>query len=148
MKISTKSRYGLRLLIDLGLHKDEGYIPLKTIATRQQISDKYLEQIISALSKASIVKSTRGAQGGYMLAKDAKDISVGDILRTLEGSFTLVECAQPYEQCSRSAECAAHSVWYRMQRALEQVADETSLEELIEESIQNGGEPIVCNNNQ
>ena len=90
MKISTKSRYGLRLLIDLGLHKDEGYIPLKTIATRQQISDKYLEQIISALSKASIVKSTRGAQGGYMLAKDAKDISVGDILRTLEGSFTLV----------------------------------------------------------
>ena len=83
-----------------------------------------------------------------MLAKDAKDISVGDILRTLEGSFTLVECAQSYEQCSRSAECAAHSVWYRMQRALEQVADETSLEELIEESIQNGGEPIVCNNNQ
>ena len=136
MKISTKSRYGLRLLIDLGLHSNEGYIPLKTIANRQQISNKYLEQIISALSKASIVKSTRGAQGGYMLAKDACDISVGDILRTLEGSS--------YELCSRSSECAAHSVWYRMQHAIEQVADETSLQELIDESMLNGGGPIVC----
>ena len=144
MMISTRGRYALRVMIDLAENAGDGFIPMKEAAARQGISLKYLEQIISALSKASIVKSVRGAQGGYMLAKDAKEISVGDILRTLEGSFTLVECAQSYELCSRSAECAAHSVWYRMQRALEQVADETSLEELIEESMQNGGTPIVC----
>ena len=94
MKISTKGRYALRLMIDLAIHNTGEPISLKDVARRQEISDKYLEQIISILNKAGYVKSIRGAQGGYMLKKDPKDYTVGMILRVTEGSLAPVECVE------------------------------------------------------
>ena len=92
MKISTKRRYGLRLMTDLAVYHDQGLIPLKEIAARQEISEKYLEQIMMQLNRSGLVRSVRGAQGGYMLAKTPEDITVGAVLRVLEGSLCPVDC--------------------------------------------------------
>ena len=92
MKISTKGRYALRLMIDLAMHENEGYISIKSISQRQGISEKYLEQIIKMLSKNSLVESTRGAQGGYKLTKKPSEYTVGEILRVTEGSLAPVSC--------------------------------------------------------
>ena len=89
MMISTKGRYALRVMIDIAEHQHDGYIPLKEIAARQEISEKYLEQIIAVLNKAGYVKSVRGAQGGYRIAKDPADFTVGMILRLTEGSLEI-----------------------------------------------------------
>ena len=94
MKISTKGRYALRLMLDLAINHTGSYIPLKTVAQRQNISDKYLEQIIHQLSKAGFVQSARGAQGGYRLAHTPDEYTVGEILRTVEGSLAPVSCLQ------------------------------------------------------
>ena len=92
MKLSTQGRYGLRELLDLAVHQGNGTVSIQSIAARQNISERYLEQLIAKLKKAGLVSSIRGAGGGYRLAKDAEDISVGDILRALEGSLDAVEC--------------------------------------------------------
>ena len=97
MKISTKGRYALRLMLDLAMHNDEGYISIKTISQRQGISEKYLEQIIKMLSKCGLVESTRGAQGGYKLLKEPKEYTVGEILRVTEGSLAPVSCLDDSE---------------------------------------------------
>ena len=93
MKLSTKGRYGLRALIDLAQYSEETPVSITSISKRQDISERYLEQLMSMLKKAGIVKSIRGANGGYILARDAKEISVGEVLRALEGSLEPVECA-------------------------------------------------------
>lgn len=100
MKISTKGRYALRLMLDLALHDTGEYIPLKEVAARQEISDKYLEQIITQLSRAGFVKSVRGAQGGYRLAESPAQYTVGRILRLMEGSLAPVECVDGEGDCS------------------------------------------------
>ena len=92
MKISTKGRYGLKAMIDIAVYATENQTTLKNIALRQDISEAYLEQLVANLKKAGLVKSTRGAKGGYVLAKDAKEIKVGTILRALEGSLSPVDC--------------------------------------------------------
>ena len=92
MKISTKGRYGLRLMLDLAVHCDSGLVPLRDISARQEISEKYLEQIMMLLNRAGLVRSVRGSQGGYMLARPAESITVGDVLRTMEGSLAPVDC--------------------------------------------------------
>ena len=94
MKISTKGRYALRLMLDLAMHADEGYISIKTVAHRQGISEKYLEQIIKLLSAAGFVESTRGKQGGYKLTKSPENYTVGGILRVTEGSLAPVSCLE------------------------------------------------------
>src|SRR5690242_1173163 len=107
MKLSTKGRYGVKAMLDLALHNSEGQVSLKSIAERQGLSENYLEQLFSALRKAGLVKSMRGAQGGYVLAMAAEEISVGAILRALEGSLAPVDCVSDGEssQCSRSNGC-------------------------------------------
>ena len=112
MKISTKGRYALRLMIDLAQHDAGGYIPLRDISKRQQISAKYLEQIVVQLSRAGFVISTRGAQGGYQLARHPSEYTVGDILRITEGSLAPVACLEhePVD-CSRVDECITLSFW-------------------------------------
>ena len=92
MKISTKGRYGIRLMLSLALHYDKGTLALKSIAREQDISEKYLEQIINPLTKSGLVKSYRGAQGGYILTREPKDITIGEVLRILEGSLSPVDC--------------------------------------------------------
>ena len=100
MKLSTKGRYGLRALIDLALYSEKEAASIASISARQQISESYLEQLIAKLRKAGLVKSVRGAGGGYMLAKPASEISVGDILRALEGNLDAVNCPG-LEMCIR-----------------------------------------------
>lgn len=94
MKISTKGRYGLRMMIDIAMNQNEGPVSVRDIARRQSLSDKYLEQIITQANKAGLLKSIRGAGGGYQLSRLAKDISVGEILRAMEGSLSPVECVR------------------------------------------------------
>ena len=115
MKISTKGRYALRLMLDLAMHNDEGYISIKTISQRQGISEKYLEQIIKMLSKSGLVESTRGAQGGYKLLKEPKEYTVGEILRVTEGSLAPISCVdEGSEYCDRFGSCSTFSVWKKL----------------------------------
>ena len=134
MKISTKGRYALRLMLDLAVHDGEGFLPLKSISERQEISVKYLEQLITVLSKGGFVQSSRGAQGGYRLMKPAKEYTVGAILRLMEGSLAPVACLEhPEEPCSRADCCVTLSVWKKVQKAVEDVVDNITLADLVEE---------------
>ncbi len=131
MKISTKGRYALRLMIDLALNETGDYIALKSIAERQGISDKYLEQIISVLCKAGLVKSTRGMQGGYKLARPARDYTAGQILRLIEGSLTPVACMDDEpNQCPRSSKCVTLDLWKKIDDAVNSVVDNITLADL------------------
>lgn len=132
MKISTKGRYGLRLMLDLAIHSGEGLIPLKDISSRQEISEKYLEQIIMLLNRASLVRSVRGSQGGYTLARPAKEITVGDVLRTMEGSLSPVDCVDDDGvNCELSSFCVTKEVWRKIKDAVENVVDHITLEDLV-----------------
>ena len=130
MKVSTRGRYALRLMLDLAVHDDGSYTSLKEVAARQGISDKYLEQIIAAISRAGLVKSVRGAQGGYRLAEPAAAYTVGRILRVMEGSLAPVECVEEESCCERAAECATIEVWRAWKAAVDKVVDGITLEDL------------------
>ena len=135
MKISTKGRYALRLMVDLAEHYNCGYIPIKAIAGRQNISDKYLEQIISSLSHAGLVKSIRGAGGGYMLADQPENITVGKVLRLTEGSLSPVACLDgEINTCERAPRCPTLPVWKKIYKAVNDVVDNITLAQLIEEN--------------
>ncbi len=111
MKLSTRSRYGVRLLLDMALHGKEGPVRLGDIAERQAIPVKYLEQIIIPLKKADYVRSTRGPKGGHMLARDPETITVGEIVRLLEGGLRLTKCAMNPDSCERSEYCVTRFLW-------------------------------------
>lgn len=137
MKLSTKGRYGLRAVLDLALHSQDEVVPLSEIALRQNISISYLEQLISKLRKAGIVKSIRGAQGGYLLAKDPNKLSIGEILRALEGNLNPVDCANADgsgEVCNAADQCVTKLVWMRISDSINSAVDSIMLSELIEES--------------
>lgn len=133
MKISTKGRYALRLMIDLAKHDAGGYVPLRDISKRQEISAKYLEQIVVQLARAGFVKSTRGAQGGYQLAKPPSAYTVGDILRITEGSLAPVACLEhePVE-CARAGECITLDFWRGLFDVVNQYVDATTLADLVD----------------
>ena len=133
MKISTRGRYGIRLMLCLALQYEEsGHMPLKKIAQQQEISEKYLEQIINPLTKAGLVQSFRGAQGGYALIKNPSEITVGTILRTLEGSLSPVDCLD-HSPCKRADVCASFSLWHRIKTAVDEIVDNTTLADLVTE---------------
>lgn len=136
MKLSTKGRYGLRALIDLAQYSGEAPVSITSISARQDISERYLEQLMSMLKKAGLVSSVRGAGGGYVLAKDIKEISVGDVLRALEGSLEPVECAglDPGGGCSVSDSCVTKYVWKRINDSINRTVDEIGLDQLVDES--------------
>jgi len=136
MKLSTKGRYGLRALIDLALHSEEEAVSISSIAERQNISDRYLEQLVGMLKKAGIVKSKRGAGGGYVLARPASEISVGDILRALEGNLDLVECPGigDVNGCDSSDACVTKYVWQRINESINKTVEEIKLDQLVENS--------------
>lgn len=137
MKISTKGRYALRLMLDLAYNHNGSFIPIKNISQRQDISDKYLEQIITQLSRAGLVKSARGVQGGYMLAKEPKDYTVGEILRLLEGNLAPVACIDDTkEPCARADECVTLEIWRDIQTAVNKVVDNITLADLVERQRQ------------
>lgn len=134
MKISTKGRYALRMLLDLAEHKNIGYIALKDIAERQGISKKYLEQIVPILNKSDILKTNRGYQGGYMLAKDPSCYTVGEILRITEGSLAPVACLDSdVNTCERSALCPTLPLWKGLYKVINEYLDGITLQDLLDE---------------
>ncbi|HIZ81637.1 MAG TPA: Rrf2 family transcriptional regulator [Candidatus Mediterraneibacter pullistercoris] len=136
MKLSTKGRYGLRALIDLAQYSGDAPVSITSISARQDISERYLEQLMSMLKKAGLVSSVRGAGGGYVLAKDIKEISVGDVLRALEGSLEPVDCAglDPGGGCQVSDNCVTKYVWQRINESINKTVDEIGLDQLVDES--------------
>lgn len=131
MKISTKGRYGLRLMLDLAVHCENGLVPLRDISARQEISEKYLEQIMMLLNRAGLVRSVRGSQGGYALARPAAAITVGDVLRTMEGSLAPVDCvADGASGCAKAERCVTMEVWVKLREAVNQVVDSLTLADL------------------
>ncbi len=142
MKLSTKGRYGLRAMVDLAQHKDEGPVAVHSIAERQGLSDRYLEQLMVPLKKAGLVKSVRGAQGGYTLARGSEKIIVGDVVRALEGPIAPVECVSEEfpDECARSEECVTRIVWTKMRNAITEALDSFTLADLVEESTRLKGQ--------
>lgn len=133
MKISTKGRYALRLMLDLALNNTGEFITIKSIAKRQEISEKYLEQIISLLSRAGYVRSVRGAQGGYKLAKEPSEYTVGSILRLTEGSLAPVACVEDeVNDCNRSSDCVTLELWKELYDAILGVVDRVTLQDLVD----------------
>ncbi len=133
MKISTKGRYALRMMIDIAVNGVDKPVCMKDISERQNISVKYLEQIISVLNKAGYVRSIRGPQGGYQIAKQASDYTVGMILRLTEGSLAPVACLDYGENdCPRQDTCATLELWKRLDQAIRGVVDTVTLADLVE----------------
>lgn len=131
--ISTKGRYGLRLMLDIAKEGGGRPVPVKEIAKRQDISEKYLEQIISQFSKAGLVRSIRGAQGGYILSRPANEITAGDILRAAEGSIAPVECCE--SGCDHSDGCMTFGLYKRIQDAVDSVVDSTTLADMLGDTV-------------
>lgn len=133
MKISTKGRYALRMLVDLAEHQNDGFIALKDVAERQKISKKYLEQIVPILNKSDVLRTNRGFQGGYRLAKAPDQYTVGEILRLTEGSLAPVACLEhePIE-CDRSGECATLPVWKGLYRVINEYLDSITLQDILD----------------
>lgn len=133
MKISTKGRYALRMLLDLAEHRNDGYIALKDIAERQNISKKYLEQIVPVLTKSDVLKTNRGFQGGYQLAKSPDKCTVGEILRLTEGNLAPIACLEhdPIE-CERAADCATLPVWQGLYRVITEYLDGITLQDILD----------------
>ncbi|MGN0507135.1 MAG: RrF2 family transcriptional regulator [Lachnospiraceae bacterium] len=133
MKISTKGRYALRLMLDIALNEQNGPVKIKDVAERQEVSDKYLEQIISILNRAGYVKSQRGAQGGYLLTRRPEQYTVGMILRLTEGSLAPVSCLEDEpNRCERQEECVTLLLWKQLNDAINGVVDRVTLADLVE----------------
>ena len=131
MKISTKGRYALRVMIDLALNSNGNFIPLKEIAKRQDITIKYLEQIVALLNKAGFLETARGNAGGYKLAKEPKDYIVGDILRATEGDLAPIICLTEDGACQRKQICKTYSFWKGLDDVINDYIDSKTLEDLL-----------------
>ena len=142
MKVSTKGRYALRLMLDLAVNNTGEPISLKDIARRQGISDKYLEQIISVLNKAKYVKSIRGAQG-YILTKKPEEYTIGMILRLTEGSLAPVACVEEENTCEKIHDCATILVWQKMNEAINDVVDHMTLQDLVDYEMKECSDYVI-----
>jgi len=132
MKLSTRGRYGVRLMLELALRYGEGPVLLKEIADRQGISEKYLWQLINPLKTTGLVNSTRGAHGGYVLGKAPEEISLKEILRILEGSLCLVDCVENPSICKRSLSCISREIWGEASKDMQRSLEETTLAAMVE----------------
>ncbi len=137
MKFSTKGTYGLRAVVELAKHYGEGPVSLAAVAAEQGISEAYLEQLMRSLKNAGIVKTARGKAGGYLLTKTPADISVGEVLRALEGSTNVVDCVgSTANVCENACTCSARPLFLKLQRRINAVLDETTVGELTEDHIE------------
>jgi len=131
MRLSTRSRYGTRMMVDLAQRYDDGPVQIREIAKRQDISAKYLEQLIIPLKKANYVKSVRGPKGGHLLAMAPEEITVGEIVRTLENEISLVSCIDNPKICSKTNTCPTRDVWKTATNAIYNELNTVTLSELI-----------------
>lgn len=144
MKISTKGRYALRLMIDLAQHAEDGYVPIKAVAQRQGISDKYLEQIISVLSRAGYVRSVRGAGGGYKLSGTPDKYTVGMILRLTEGSLAPVACLEgDINTCERQTKCPTLFIWQKIYDAVNDVVNNITIADILEKELDGADNYVI-----
>jgi len=138
MKLSTRARYGTRVLLELSLHWGEGPVLLKDISQRQQIPLPYLQQLIGPLVKAGIIKTTRGARGGISLLKLPKEVRLSEVIKLLEVSIAPVACVDNPELYPRSDSCVTHDIWAEVKRAMYGVLESTTFEDLVERQKQKG----------
>ncbi|MCM8767982.1 MAG: Rrf2 family transcriptional regulator [Candidatus Omnitrophica bacterium] len=143
MKLSTKTRYGLRALIDLGVHYKGRPILVKDIAKRQDLSEKYLEHIMLILKGGRILRSIKGGKGGYMFLKDPSEITVREIVEILEGNISPVECVDKKEICDRSDNCVARDLWSMLKERINEFLEGITLKELIDKQIRKNRERII-----
>ncbi|HHX23377.1 MAG: RrF2 family transcriptional regulator [Tepidanaerobacteraceae bacterium] len=139
MRLSTKGRYGLKAMFDLSLNYGGTPVPLRDIAERQGLSENYLEQIIANLRKAGLVQSVRGAHGGYNLTRKPSEITVGDVLRAVEGPLGIVDCVLEYGQkeCSKYKDCITRIVWEKINDSIVKTTDSITLEDMCNEKSKN-----------
>jgi len=133
MKLSTRGRYGIHAMYDLALNADGGPQSIKAIAEREGIPEAYLEQLIAVLKREKLVTSTRGAQGGYMLARRPGQITVGEVLRALEGGLGLVECLDEEDACGKTCACPSRIVWLKIRNGLNAIVDGITLQDMIDD---------------
>ncbi len=132
MKLSTKSRYSVRLMIDLALHGSDKFVLLKDVAERQGISEKYLGHLVPLLKSAGFIRTERGAKGGFALIKDPREISLKDIIETTEGTVSLVECLKDPGSCKRASHCAAFDLWGEVTEGVKGVLGKYKLSDFVE----------------
>ncbi|WP_066873102.1 RrF2 family transcriptional regulator [Clostridium mediterraneense] len=130
MKLSTKGRYGVKAMVDLAIHYDDKPVSIKVISQRQNISDYYLEQLFSSLRKAKLIRSIRGAQGGYVLNRDPKDITVADIMNVLEGPIEIAECIEN-TACNNIDACATRVLWKKIKTSIDDVLGSVTLQDIV-----------------
>jgi Rrf2 family protein len=133
MKISTKGRYGLRVLLDIATHQDQGPVILRDIAKRQEISEKYLWQVINPMKSAGFVTSARGAKGGYTMARDIDEITLLDVVTVLEGPVCVVDCVDAPEGCVRSTACVTRDVWKQVEASIKATLASITLKKLVKD---------------
>ena len=133
MKLSTKGRYGIHAMYDLAQYGSETPQPIKSIAERQNIPEAYLEQLIGQLRRSGLVKSVRGAQGGYLLSRSPAEITVGEVLRTLEGELAVVDCLMEEDACQRACSCPTRVVWKKLRDGVNQIVDGITLQDMLDD---------------
>ena len=143
MRVSTRGRYALRLMLDLAMNNTGEPVRLKDVAKRQEISEKYLEQIISILKKAGFVKSVRGPAGGYSLKRKPEEYTVGMILRLTEGSLAPVDCVEDGTDCGRADQCVTVLLWKKLNDAINGVVDNITLADLVDWQMQKANEYVI-----
>ena len=136
MKLSTRGRYGIHAMYDLAVNANGGPQPIKAIAEREGIPEAYLEQLIAVLKREKLVTSTRGAQGGYMLARKPEEITVGDVLRASEGDLCLTDCLTCEDACERACQCPSRRVWQKLTDGLNRIADGITLQDMLDDGEQ------------
>jgi len=135
MKLSSRTRYGMRAILELALEYGNAPLQIKTIAQREDISNKYLEQLIAMLKASGLVRSIRGPRGGYTLAKPPSEIQLKDVFQTLEGPMVPAECLEHPEYCPRCTDCATREIWQELQNAIFGVLESVTLADLVERSL-------------
>ncbi|MCD8117748.1 MAG: Rrf2 family transcriptional regulator [Oscillospiraceae bacterium] len=144
MRISTKGRYALRTMVDLAQHSDSGLVTLKDVAARQELSQKYLEQIVTVMSRAGFVKGIRGPQGGYKLAREPREYNLAEILRLVEGSLAPVECLdETPNQCEHCAVCSTVEMWDGLYKVITDYLEGITLQDLLDKANANAGNDYV-----
>ncbi len=136
MKLSTKGQYGVKAMFDLAMRYSDEFVPLKQVAESQVIPENYLEQLVAQLRKAGLVESVRGPQGGYRLSRDPAEITIGEIIRLLEGPITLVDCApeEGESSCKRAEACVTRGIWAKMSASIAAVVDSITLADLCQDA--------------
>ena len=133
MKLSTKSRYASRLMVNLALVYQKGPVQLNEIAKKEEISEKYLSQIVILLRSAGLIRSIRGAKGGYLLTRSPEEITLKDIVEVMEGGLNIVDCLDENEPCGRTGKCITRQVWEKVTKAITRTLEEISLKDLTEQ---------------